>query len=809
MVEPKSVRDAISSATDVYGKKQNVLMKEINPSFENGQKASGSLVIDFNNIKSLAYTRPLSFSYFESHQEAVGSWKKLYAGLMNCLVNDYPHILDVNRISHFGKVGRLDYGIGNVVNSMTAPRQLENGCWIETNYGATDIVKKIRFILELCNVDFENVEIYYSVKEVTKPTASKREIPLKPSPFLSHAWPDGRQVNFHEDGTFTFTKPIAFRYRDKEYLNIKSWTQLYVEVMRCLNGDYPEVIQRLIGTNLSGARTIDFGSKNDYAKMRAPKEITDNLYVETNMDSTDITRKLRMILDLCGVDYAELEIVFRSKKDGATGQQSQQTRFAVEAIPARRGKNDLVLLRYKELLDKFFRKGFRMESSLDMKKLRRFYQEQYGTELSDEDGFVCQDISSVTILHDGKAYLPGSMLSREKKEKLLHYIEDKFHSGCDAIYYGALFLEFEEILQGERIYTPEMLKTFLAYVNKGAYVINRSYLAKDCTVRINPEDEIREYLKKVAEPVEVEQLTAELSYIPEQKIRFALSSNSDFIRNTAGEYFYEDSVHFSNSELEWISRFIEKGIEERDFVTGNELVEAVETHFPEIKEMNQRVTPLGMRNVIGYKLSDRFSFHGNIISKHGEDLSMAEVYAKYCQKHSRFTLDELNVLKQELGSMIIYFDEVYTNSLRISQNEFVSLNMAQFDVEATDEAIGRICSGSYMALREIRDFGTFPYAGYPWNEYLLEHFVASYSQKFKLLHIGYNANVCAGAIVKQESSFKDFNDLLIDVLANSKTMLDEDSALEYLRQQGYIARKRYSDIGRILTEAKVVRARKG
>ena len=501
-------------------------------------------------------------------------------------------------------------------------------------------------------------------------------------------------------------------------------------------------------------------------------------------------------------------IEYRSGGSLASLKPSQSTRFAVEKIPTRRKDNDPVLICYKELLDKFFQKGFRMESSLDMKKLRKFYQEQYGTELSDEDDLICQDISSVTILHDGKAYLPDSMLSQEKKEKLLQYIEDRFSSGCDAIYYGALFAEFEEALQGERIYTPEMLKTYLSYINKENYVLQRSYLAKDYTVQMNPEDDIREYLKEAAGPVEVERLAVELSYIPEQKIKFALSTNNDFIWNTTGEYFYEDCVHFSNSELEWISQFIVDGIAERDFVTGNELAEAVDTHFPDIKEMYQWITPVGMGNVIGYKLSDRFSFNGNIISKYGEDLSMAEVYAKYCHKHSRFTLDELNVLKQELGSTI-YFDEIYANSLRISQNEFVSQDMAQFDVEATDEAIGRICTGQYMSFQEVRDFGTFPYAGYPWNEYLLEHFVANYSQKFMLLHIGYSANVCAGAIVKQASSFKNFNDLLVDILANSNIVLEEDSALEYLRQQGYIARRRYSDIGRIVTEAKVVRSKKG
>ena len=89
-----------------------------------------------------------------------------------------------------------------------------------------------------------------------------------------------------------------------------------------MNRDYPEVIQRLVGTNLSGTGAIDFGTENDCDKMRAPKKIIDNLYVETNMDSTDITRRLRMVLDLCGVDYAELEIVFKSTKDEVAGWQA-------------------------------------------------------------------------------------------------------------------------------------------------------------------------------------------------------------------------------------------------------------------------------------------------------------------------------------------------------------------------------------------------------------------------------------------------------------------------------------------------------
>lgn len=482
--------------------------------------------------------------------------------------------------------------------------------------------------------------------------------------------------------------------------------------------------------------------------------------------------------------------------------------FRADGSKVKSIENEPVLIRYKELLSKFFQKGFRIGSSLDMKRFHKFYQDEYGIELSDKDDLVWRDISSLTILHEGKAYLPDSMLSQEKKEKLIQYIEDTFNSGCNAIYYSAMFSKLEENFQGERIYTPEMLKNYLSYINRGKYVLRRSYIAKDSAVQMNPEDEIREYLKDAGEPVKVKKLSEALSYIPEQKIKFVLSTQSDFIWNTTGVYFHESCFNLSDSELEWISQFLERGIEEQEFVTGNELVEAIEVHFPNIREMYQQITTVGKRNAIAYKLQNRFSFNGNIISKLGENLSMAEVYTKYCQKHSRFTLDELNVLKRELGSTI-YFDEIYANSLRISQMEFVSPDMAQFDIEATDEAIERICTGQYMSVQEIRDFGIFPYAGYQWNEFLLEHFVAKYSQKFTLFHICYSASVCAGAIVKRTSSFKNFEEVLIDILVNNDIILDEDTALEYLCQKGYIGRRRYRDIGKILTEAKVVRSKKG
>ena len=80
--------------------------------------------------------------------------------------------------------------------------------------------------------------------------------------------------------------------------------------------------------------------------------------------------------------------------------------------------------------------------------------------------------------------------------------------------------------------------------------------------------------------------------------------------------------------------------------------------------------------------------------------------------------------------------------------------------------------------------------------------MASYSEKFKLLHVGYNADKCVGAIVKKDSGIDNFNALVIDVLTHSGISLNKEDALQYLYDLGYLARRRFSDIDQILIRAK-------
>ena len=179
---------------------------------------------------------------------------------------------------------------------------------------------------------------------------------------------------------------------------------------------------------------------------------------------------------------------------------------------------------------------------------------------------------------------------------------------------------------------------------------------------------------------------------------------------------------------------------------------------------------------------------------------MSDVFAHFAASHDYFTLEQLNFLKRDLDTPI-YFDSVYANSLRINKEEFVSRDQASFDIEATDAAISRFCTGDYIALRDISFFGSFPSAKFPWNGFLLEHYVADFSKKFKLLHIGFTAGTPVGAIVRRSSRFNDFDELVSAELAANSIPLNRESALKYLVDIGLLARRNYRGIDQVLSNA--------
>lgn len=448
-----------------------------------------------------------------------------------------------------------------------------------------------------------------------------------------------------------------------------------------------------------------------------------------------------------------------------------------------------------------------MDSPLEIRKFKRYYTATHDRELTDPDDDISKKIKQLCIIYEGKAFLPDVMLSEELKDELLNYIESAFADGKAAIYYQAIFAEFSDAFLDYHIHDADMLKSYLTFIGDGRFFINRSFISKTPDVSMDPLSEVRSCLQDYGRPATYDEIFAALPHLPQSKIKFILASNVEFVNNGRSEYFHESIVHLSDEELDGISEIIQRTIDEKDFIGGNELYDVIRAKYPYIIDENHALSMYGFRDALKAKLGDKFSFKGNIISRSGQELSMADVFAKYARSHDTFTLSELQSLANNLATPI-YFEAIYENSLRISRDQFVAKTAAHFPVEAMDEALDRICTGKYIPLPEAKNFGAFPYVGFPWNSFLLEHYVASYSQKYMLLHSGFNGTECAGAIVKRSAGIDSFDDLIVDLLANNQIEMKKAPVLQFLSDKGYLARRRYSEIESLIIKAKAQRQRK-
>lgn len=234
---------------------------------------------------------------------------------------------------------------------------------------------------------------------------------------------------------------------------------------------------------------------------------------------------------------------------------------------------------------------------------------------------------------------------------------------------------------------------------------------------------------------------------------------------------------------------------------------AIVSKYPYIYERNAMFSVIGWRDALKYKLGDKYSFTGNIISAKGKSLSMSDVFSSYAREQGKFTLQELLAFAKNIGSTV-YFDALYENAARISQERFVPKDTVSFQVKATDKILDRFCKGTYLAIPNVTDFGIFPEASHPWTSFLLEHYLANHSDRYYLVHGGYNRNVVVGAMVNRRKSYEDFDELVTDVLADSGIPLQKKSALNYLSDNGYIARRSYANIEAILINARARRNKK-
>lgn len=731
-------------------------------------QSDAATTVSFRHINSMAFSKPVSLSYF-GEVKPESSWKGLYVDACKSLLDDYPDIftrLKAESLHGSGKTWLVD---AENLHLLAVPKQLEEGLFVETNRNAFDLVKNLKWLLDECSVDYENVVITYTNKD------GKKEASV-PAPVTTSA--------FQKKQYYRQDKEDFYHWLQNDQHMAEGTCRSYVSAIRSA-----EHFAEEHGLASRKLYTCD----PTVAKATADELFSNAEFIQYNNDQHNHFRAaITKLLAFYGSNWSPVEA---------------STPRTFERSPLQTKETSIDVAPCKAILVEYFPKGYRLESALDMKRMRRYYEELTGKALDLNQAILETAIRNCGIVYDGRLYMPQNMLSDEMRDQILFFIERCFDEGRSAVYYEAVFREFSEKLLDHNIFNADMLKAYLTYYVSDQYYMGRSYLAKEYRDDVDPIDEVRQCLKQYDFPVQVDELCDSLSHITEERIRFILGSNGEFVRNSKGEYFHADSLELTKEELENIAAIIDSTIEEHEFISGNELYDAIQTKYPYTFEKNAVFSVIGWRDALKYKFGDRFSFVGNIVSRAGTSLSMSDVFAEYGKGRQRFSIDELEQFAESIGTTI-YFDSLYTNAIRISHEWFTSKGGAKFSVKETDAVLDRFCDGDYIPLQDVKEFALFPESSSPWTEYLLEQYVAFYSEKFYLMHGNYNKNCAVGAIVRKTCRFDSFDDLVTDILAHNDVSLQKKKVLDYLAENGYIARRSYTNIETIMINARAMRNQK-
>ena len=186
----KTAREETEPLSSRHGEEEHKnisLSPSKNKDYDTTTNTQSNQVVDFNIKLNLSYTRPISISYFSHAKALLSSWTQLYVEMFAFLYEDYPRLFQEEMCFSKSSGTRLDLGNATSINKMVAPKPIPNTEWyIETNLSATSIIDKIRDLLDLCLVDYENVVIAYQKKtQITHDIISDTE-PDKSTPSLQN-----------------------------------------------------------------------------------------------------------------------------------------------------------------------------------------------------------------------------------------------------------------------------------------------------------------------------------------------------------------------------------------------------------------------------------------------------------------------------------------------------------------------------------------------------------------------------------------------------------------------------------------------
>ena len=432
--------------------------------------------------------------------------------------------------------------------------------------------------------------------------------------------------------------------------------------------------------------------------------------------------------------------------------------------------------RVKHIMASKFKYGYRTASRIDFERLKNFYYDEYGGDLKSEADEIAALVNAIAVIFDGRAYI-----YYEDTVGAVWAFLEQVNLPCFCI--DAFFEKYSIKLYALGIFSVGMLKAFIEKYFIHVYC-RRDYVYLQPGT--SPQDLIREVFNE-RETWTFNELFDRLPYLKQDSIRATLNG-PDYHRIETGVYTHVDNMDLPNDEGEKIAAFVRERLQHKDYVSANEL------DLSRFKALNPHCPFSAVRDAVFNKfLSSSFSKSGQVITPIGKKLRVLDILEQYCREVETVSFEELNSFGSTFDPkgrfQTTYLTAANNVMVRVSADLFINEDSVSFDVNGTDNAISFYCHDYFIPLKKVTDFSLFPYAGYPWNLFLLESYVRKFSRQFKLVfRVDNSANV--GVIARESFAYGEYDDILAIALAKSSLSLNNKmSVADYLFRNGYIGKR--------------------
>ena len=478
---------------------------------------------------------------------------------------------------------------------------------------------------------------------------------------------------------------------------------------------------------------------------------------------------------------------------------------AVEPVIKPQGLPEETRIRYTEILSEHFGEdGYQTGRPIFHGRFRRFYAEKYGCPPAETDNRIDEIMSMVGTKRDDRVFPKQDDSQNDLVMEIVSDVLSAFDSGATAVYIEAVYDKYQQPLADNlHIYNQDALASLLLAHANGKYIQRYSFLTNNWS-GANAQEDLLRIMKTFHQPQNYAAIHEKAWFLPYERMKTILVTTASIVNVAAETYFYAPNLPVSAAELAYLSSLMNEELSYHSHITDVRLMQLIAEKCPSIAINTDGYTTYGLRNCLGYILRDQFAFNGPIITLKGKELSMADVFTEFAKDHEVLFVDELSALSNEMN-IVIYWDSVLSEMIRVSATELVRKDQIKFDVEAIDEILDGICPGDYIPLPEVNLFLYFPNIGYPWNSYLLESYLFSCSKKFRLLHSSFIKTGVYGAMVRKDADVPDYRYLLVDVLSKSNALNSTKEALQYIVDKGYQQRRRYEGIEAVIQEAKLIK----